>query len=228
MKTKLISVTVPEDDFLRSAEDLIVYCARVSSPQNQSNTDTGAKLINYLIKNKHWSPFEMASMCIEITTSRAIAAQILRHRSFSFQEFSQRYATVTEFEPIELRRQGATNRQGGEEVFDPGVMCWEDGEEMLASKAITAYLNDGKNLYDQLIKAGVAKECARFILPLTTQTRLYMNGTIRSWIHYLEQRLDSHAQKEHRLIAEEIYEIFNQEFPQITEALDYFGRKDQV
>lgn len=225
MQTKLISVTIPEGE-LMTAEQLIVYCARVSSPQNQSNTDTGAKLIKYLIKNKHWSPFEMASMCIEITTSRAIAAQVLRHRSFSFQEFSQRYAEVTEFEPIELRRQGATNRQGGEEVFDPvlypgNVRCCP-----LASTAINKYLDEGKNLYDQLIKAGVAKECARFILPLTTQTRLYMNGTIRSWIHYLEQRLDAHAQKEHRLIAEEIYEIFNQEFPQITEALDYFGRKD--
>lgn len=229
MKTKLISVTIPEGE-LMTAEQLIVYCARVSSPQNQSNTDTGAKLINYLIKNKHWSPFEMASMCIEITTSRAIAAQVLRHRSFSFQEFSQRYATATEFEPIELRRQGATNRQGGEEVFDPPLINYYSkySGDMLASDAVEQYLKAGQSLYKQLIEAGVAKECARFVLPLTTQTRLYMNGTIRSWIHYLEQRLDAHAQKEHRLIAEEIYEIFKQEFPQITEAMDYFGRKDPV
>lgn len=222
MQTKLISVTIPEGD-LRSAEDLIVYCARVTSPQNQLNTDTGAKLISYLIKNKHWSPFEMASMCIEITTSRAIAAQILRHRSFSFQEFSQRYATVTEFEPIELRRQGTTNRQGGEEVFDPGLITNQGTD--FASNAIERYLDEGKTLYKNLIEAGVAKECARFILPLSTQTRLYMNSTIRSWIHYLEQRLDSHAQKEHRLIAEEIYKIFKLEFPRITEALNYFGRE---
>lgn len=165
----------------------------------------------------------MASMCIEITTSRAIAAQILRHRSFSFQESSQRYAEVTEFEPIELRRQGAMNRQGGEKVFDP--MLDTCTGKMAASDVILDHLAFTQMIYDDLIEAGVAKECARFILPLTTQTRLYMNGTIRSWIHYLEQRLDAHAQKEHRLIAEEIYEIFNQEFPQITEALDYFGRK---
>lgn len=218
MNVRLVSVTSCDIDGIKTGDDLIAYCARVSSPQNQHKTETAPRLIRYLIDHKHWSPFEMASMCVEITTSRAIAQQILRHRSFSFQEFSQRYATATEFEPIELRKQGATNRQGGEEVFDPILKTCTGN--MLASAMIEDYLTWGKAIYDQLIQAGTAKECARFVLPLCTQTRLYMHGTVRSWIHYLEQRVDSHAQKEHRLAAEEIKKIFVEQFPQTASALE--------
>lgn len=219
MNVRLVSVTSCNIDGIKTGDDLIAYCARVSSPQNQHKTETAPRLIRYLIDHKHWSPFEMASMCVEITTSRAIAQQILRHRSFSFQEFSQRYATATEFEPIEIRKQGATNRQGGEEVFDPGIID-PGGTDCFASNAIDRHLAASRCLYDNLIEAGVAKECARFILPLCTQTRLYMHGTVRSWIHYLEQRLDSHAQKEHRLEAKEIKKIFVEQFPQTAAALE--------
>lgn len=220
MKVRLVSITECKLPGIPSVDELIAFCARVSSPQNQTNHETAPKLIAYLIKHKHWSPFEMAGMCVEITTSRAIAQQILRHRSFSFQEFSQRYATATAFEPIELRRQGTKNRQGGEEVIDPGIVN-PNGTDCIASDAIDRHLAAGKYLYDNLIEAGVAKECARFVLPLTTQTTLYMNGTVRSWIHYLEQRLDNHAQKEHRLIAEEIQGIFKEQFPKTSQAIGW-------
>jgi len=219
MNVRLVSITECKLPDIPSVDELIAFCARVSSPQNQTNHETAPKLIAYLIKHKHWSPFEMAGMCVEITTSRAIAQQILRHRSFSFQEFSQRYAVATEFEPIELRRQGTKNRQGGEEVFDPALDTCTG--EMSASAMLSDYLVWGKAIYDQLIEAGVAKECARFVLPLTTQTTLYMNGTVRSWIHYLEQRLDNHAQKEHRLIAEEIQGIFKEQYPKTSQALGW-------
>lgn len=237
MQVKLVSETVvvldegtldgAHGESTMQPDDLIAYCARVSSPKNQTNLSTAPRLIRYLIDHKHWSPFEMASMCVEITTSRAIAQQILRHRSFSFQEFSQRYAEATEFEPIELRRQGATNRQGGEEVFDP-VIHDRNGSELPASEVIARHTAWGEHVYKQLIQAGVAKECARFILPLTTQTRLYMHGTVRSWIHYLEQRLDSHAQKEHRLIAEEIKKIFCEVYPNTAAALNNFLPEGEV
>ncbi len=220
MNVQLISITECKIPEIPSVDELIAFCARVSSPQNQTNFETAPKLIAYLIKHKHWSPFEMAGMCVEITTSRAIAQQILRHRSFSFQEFSQRYATATAFEPIELRRQGTKNRQGGEEVIDPGIIN-PNGTDCIASDAIDRHLIASKYLYDNLIEAGVAKECARFVLPLTTQTTLYMNGTVRSWIHYLEQRLDNHAQKEHRLIAEEIQGIFKEQYPKTSQALGW-------
>ena len=220
MNVQLISITECKIPEIPSVDELIAFCARVSSPQNQTNFETAPKLIAYLIKHKHWSPFEMAGMCVEITTSRAIAQQILRHKSFSFQEFSQRYATATAFEPIELRRQGTKNRQGGEEVIDPGIIN-PNGTDCIASDAIDRHLIASKYLYDNLIEAGVAKECARFVLPLTTQTTLYMNGTVRSWIHYLEQRLDNHAQKEHRLIAEEIQGIFKEQYPKTSQALGW-------
>lgn len=215
MNVKLISVTQTANDLFEqgiyTAEGLIIYCARVSSPQNQTNIDTGAKLIAYCIKNKHWSIFEQASMTVEIETSRAIAQQILRHRSFSFQEFSQRYAKATAFEDIDFRQQGATNRQGGEDQH-PNAEYWN----LQAIKL----MSDAQTLYNNMVAEGVAKECARFILPLTTQTRLYMTGSVRSWIHYLQQRLDSHAQKEHRLVAEKIRDIFAQQFPSVWEALN--------
>lgn len=219
MEVKLVSLTkslVEEKEL--SAEELIVYVARVSNPSNQLNSETSDKLIAYMVKNKHWSPFEMADMCVEVITSRGIAQQILRHRSFSFQEFSQRYAEVTDFEAVQLRKSGTTNRQSSLEVFDPII----DGN-VEASRLIEAHLKESEDLYKSLLKAGVAKECARFVLPLTTQTRLYMKGSIRSWLTYLNVRLDTHTQIEHRQIAVKIANIITSEFPKISKALNNFN-----
>ena len=215
MKVKLVSLTksaIEEKEL--TAEELIVYTARVSNPSNQLNTATADKLISYMVRNRHWSPFEMVDMCVEITTSRAIAQQILRHRSFSFQEFSQRYSEATEFEPIQLRKAGATNRQSSLEVFDPF-----EGS-IKASQLIEQHVQVSNDLYNALLGAGVAKECARFVLPLNTQTRLYMKGSIRSWIHYLQVRTDEHTQLEHREVAEAIRPIFTENFPTISKALE--------
>jgi len=213
MKTKLISLTTPQiESTISTPEDLIIYCARVSNPSNQLNKESSPKLINYLIKHKHWSPFEMASMCIEIQTSRAIAAQILRHRSFSFQEFSQRYSEVTKLEPIEFRKQGKTNRQVGDEEVQ--LTSFQASIVDNAEKACLA-------AYEHLIDSGIAKECARMILPLSTQTTMYMSGSIRSWIHYLEIRTKEDTQKEHREIANGIKSIFIEKFPQISYALGW-------
>lgn len=213
MNVKLVSTTKPNIEGLNKAEDIIVYCARVSNPNNQLNVDTGDKLLKYCIKHGHWSIFEQVDMTVEIKTSRAIAAQILRHKTFSFQEFSQRYAEIQDFEDIELRAQGKTNRQVGDEIINPEL---EDG---LANDIIQEHIEYGKSLYDRLIKAGVAKECARMVLPLNVQTTLYMKGNIRSWIHYLQLRTKEDTQKEHRLIAEEINKIFINEFPVISNAI---------
>lgn len=219
MNVKLVSVTksLIEEKQL-SPEELIVYVARVSNPSNQLNSETSDKLIAYMVKNKHWSPFEMCDMTVEIVTSRGIAQQILRHRSFSFQEFSQRYAEVTDFEAVQLRKAGTTNRQSSSEVFDPII----DGN-VEASRLIENHLKESENLYKSLLNAGVAKECARFVLPLTTQTKIYMKGSIRSWLTYLNIRLDTHTQLEHRQIAVEIADIFTAQFPNITRALNNFN-----
>lgn len=206
-------------------EEMILYMARVSNPDNQDNKD--ARLISFLIKNKHWSPFELANMCVEIKTSRAIAAQILRHRSFSYQEFSQRYASPTEIEPIELRKQANKNRQSSEEVYDP--LIYSDGlKNMYASELVQGIVDLAQWTYTKLIEAGVAKECARMILPLATQTTLYMNGTVRSWIHYLALRNDNHAQKEHQLIAQEIEKLFALYFPITYEALQIIKNENTL
>jgi thymidylate synthase (FAD) len=209
MNVKLISVTQPRVDGITTAEELIVYCARVSNPSNQLNLDTGAKLLRYCIKNGHWSVFETASMTVEIVTSRAIGAQLLRHRSFTFQEFSQRYSEVLKFEPFEMRLQAEKNRQSSTEVFRH-----EDLEGHMQGLIWGAEL-----LYQAMLNQGVARECARMILPMCAQTTMYMTGSVRSWIHYLEQRTSDHTQKEHREIAAEISEIFAKEFPQIAECL---------
>jgi thymidylate synthase (FAD) len=212
MKTKLVSLTKPFIEGINDPEELITYCARVSNPSNQLNTETAPKLLSYLIKHKHWSPFEMVSMCIEIQTSRAIAAQLLRHRSFSFQEFSQRYSTATELEPVEFRKQGKTNRQVGDEevqldTFQADLVAQAEKSCLVA--------------YDFLIDSGIAKECARMVLPLSTQTTMYMSGTIRSWIHYIELRATQDTQKEHRIIAIEIKEILKKHFPNVCETLNW-------
>jgi len=215
MNVKLVSLTgsLVEEKSL-TAEELIVYVARVSNPSNQLNSETSDKLIAYMVKNKHWSPFEMCDMTVEIVTSRGIAQQILRHRSFSFQEFSQRYAEVTDFEPVQLRKSGATNRQSSSEVFDPVI------KSNTASSLIEHHLAQGEHLYKILLDAGVAKECARFVLPLTTQTKIYMKGSIRSWIHYLQIRCDAHTQLEHQQIAFAVLSIFKTNFPSISKALN--------
>lgn len=215
MNVKLVSIT---KDYLNGGtlkpEELIVFIARVSNPSNQMNTETSDRLIAYLAKNKHWSPFEMVDMTVEIVTSRGIAQQILRHRSFSFQEFSQRYAEVTDMEPIQLRKSGITNRQSSSEAFNPILFAETDAE-----LCIKNYIAEGQDLYKRLLEVGVAKECARFVLPTTTQTKIYMKGSTRSWIHYLQIRCDEHTQLEHRQIADEIMAIFQHEFPNIHKVI---------
>jgi thymidylate synthase (FAD) len=197
------------------AEELISYMARVSNPSNQSNTETSAKLIGYLIKHNHWSPFEMVNMCVEIETTRSVAAQILRHRSFSFQEFSQRYAAVTEPAIVpELRRQDTKNRQNSIDDLD---YLRQD----LYSAKIQHLFDESYRLYNQLLEEGVAKECAREVLPLCTPTRLYMNGTIRSWIHYCQLRCGNGTQLEHRMIAEGAYKLLQEHLPSVCAALSH-------
>lgn len=213
MQTKLIWIT-PD------AEKLISYIARVSNPKNQDNPNY-EKLIKYLIANRHWSPLEMVSACFEIKTSRAISAQIIRHRSFSFQEFSQRYANVIEVEPIAIRRQAKSNRQSSEEVFDP---ITENGVK--ASEMINCVIEDAQWTYNRLIELGVAKECARMIMPMASSTTLYMTGTLRSWIHYLGLRNDEHTQKEHRDLAIEIETELRNHFPIVFKALDELKKEE--
>ena len=212
MFATLISISKPLVKNINTAEDFISFCARVSNPSNQLNIETAPRLLKYLIDHKHWSPYEMVSFTVEIKTSRAIAAQILRHRSFSFQEFSQRYACTTGLQDIEWRMQGKTNRQVGEDPFELSLE--------LAEKVNNVQKNSIK-LYETLINSGVAKECARMILPLNTSTTLYMTGNVRSWIHYLDLRTKEDTQKEHRLIAEDVKKIFIKEFPITSCALNW-------
>lgn len=204
---KLIHCTV-------GAEKLITYMARVSSP-NQDNPDKD-KLLKYLITHKHWSPFEMATMCVEIRTSRAISAQILRHRSFHFQEFSQRYSKVDpqDFEFYEARRQDDKNRQNSVGDLPEDVQDWFLGaQEQVVELA--------QKLYYEATDKGIAKECARFLLPMSTGTKVYMHGTLRDWIHYINLRSEVGTQKEHRDIALRAKEIFIQKFPVIAKALEW-------
>ena len=214
MNVKLISVT-PD------AEKLMSYCARVSNPNNQ-DSDNYTKLLAYCIKNKHWSIFEMASMGLEMNTTRGIAAQILRHRSFNFQEFSQRYADTTllaeEIPLFELRRQDDKNRQNSiDDMPDEIRYKW--------NSKIREHFSKAKALYDGMIADGIAKECARFILPLSTPTRLYVYGNIRSWITYIALREKHGTQKEHMIIAKECKRIFSEQFPIITESLGGFDKE---
>ena len=216
MNVNLISITKPKIKDIQESEDLIAYCARVSSPSNQLNLNTAPKLLKFLIDHRHWSPFEMVDMTLEIKTSRAIAAQILRHRSFSFQEFSQRYSNATDHEDIELRLQGSKNRQGGENLIPINHPAYEEINHLIAES-----ISISQHCYDTMIDNGIAKEIARMILPLTTQTTMYMKGSLRSWIHYIELRTEENTQKEHRQIAEKCKKIFVKEFPTISEALKW-------
>jgi len=215
MQTKLISITQSQIEGVNSPEELIVYTARVSNPENRMNMETADKLLKYLIKHKHWSPFEMVDLTVEIKTSRAIAAQILRHRSFSFQEFSQRYSAVAEIETIQLRAAGATNRQSSLEPCNPTLF----NSPLYAEDIINEHLENSQQLYEELINKGVAKECARMVLPLATSSTLYVKGSVRSWIHYLQIRCDETTQLEHREIALNILDIFKVQFPNIYQAI---------
>ena len=216
---KIVSYSVPVGDFkndLQDIQDLIAFCARVSNPSNQMNNETSAKLIKYLIKHQHWSPLEMVSVCLELNTTRDIAHQIVRHRSFSFQEFSQRYADPKEFGDQfvtrEARLQDPKNRQNSIEIDSEEDIhhAWASVQQDVIDKA--------KEAYDWAIKAGIAKEQARVVLPEgCTKTRLYMNGTLRSWVHYIELRGANGTQKEHMEIAHACAKVISEIFPLMDE-----------
>ena len=209
MNVKFVSIT-PD------AEKMMAYIARVSNPKNQDNENFSG-LLKYCIKHNHWSVFEQSSMSLEIETSRAIAAQILRHRSFTFQEFSQRYAASTalgDFDLPELRRQDEKNRQNSTNDLEPEKI------EKFEKQMITLF-SSAKSLYEQMLSQGVAKECARMVLPLCTPTRIYMTGSCRSWVHYINLRSAHGTQKEHMQIAEECRKIFIEQFPNVSEALEW-------
>lgn len=193
------------------AEALIVKMARVSNPTNADNTATAPKLLRYLIRHGHWSPFEMASLCVKIDTERDIAAQILRHRSFSFQEFSTRYAKTRPAEIPALRTQDLKNRQSSHDNLDPAI-------NRAFQLRIADLIEQQFNTYQDMLEAGLAKETARRILPLCTPTTLYMHGTLRSWLHYLQVRCAPETQLEHRQIAKDCRVIFTERFPTIAEA----------
>ena len=216
MNVKLIGVTAPYAGH-NSAEDLIVHMARVSNPSNQGMNSDPARLIRYLIKNQHWSPFEMVNVVMEINTTRDIARQILRHRSFSFQEFSQRYADPTKelsFELREARLQDTKNRQNSIEVDDNELKS----EWMIKQMNV---ITQARNAYTWAIENGIAKEQARSVLPEgNTQSRLYMNGTLRSWIHYCQLRMENGTQKEHAGVASECWKIISEKFPNVVAALE--------
>lgn len=214
MKVKLISSSKASremvSDGIYDAQELIAFCARVSNPANQFNTETSEKLINYLIKHQHWSPLEMVSACLEIETTRDIARQILRHRSFSFQEFSQRYADPTkdlDFVIREARLQDTTNRQNSVVTDDVELQAWWDAKQKFIIETV-------KQTYAEAISKGIAKEQARAILPEgNTVSRLYMNGTLRSWIHFIELRSANGTQLEHQLVARECGRVIAEVFP---------------
>ena len=227
MHAKLISYSQPSGRIhsgelaptgLDNIQDLIAYAARVSNPSNQANTKTTAKLLDYLIKHKHWSPFEMASACIEIETTRDIARQLLRHRSFSFQEFSQRYANINDLDGDfiirKARLQDKTNRQNSVETSDASLEVWWDAQQKFV-------IDQVKRIYNEAIDKGIAKEQARVILPEgNTVSRLYVNGTIRSWIHYIELRSANGTQQEHMELAKAVAEAISKIYPKVLEFID--------
>ena len=227
MHAKLISYSQPAGRIhsgelaptgLDNIQDLIAYAARVSNPSNQANTKTTTKLLDYLIKHKHWSPFEMASACIEIETTRDIARQLLRHRSFSFQEFSQRYANINDldgdFVIREARLQDETNRQNSIATSNVSLEVWWDAQQKFV-------IDQVKRIYNEAIEKGIAKEQARVILPEgNTVSRLYVNGTIRSWIHYIELRSANGTQREHMDLARAVAEAIGKIYPRTLEFIN--------
>jgi thymidylate synthase (FAD) len=218
LKVTLVSSSEPSKELVAqgivNAQELVAYCARVSNPSNQTNTETSEKLIRYLIKHRHWSPLEMVSACLEIETTRDIARQILRHRSFSFQEFSQRYAVADlGFDYKEARLQDTKNRQNSIAVNDAELQAWWDAEQKYAATI-------AEKIYSDAIAKGIAKEQARAVLPEgITTSRLYMQGTLRSWLHYIELRSGPETQKEHRQIAQACAGALESIFPMVSEFL---------
>lgn len=214
MEVRLIAITKPVTAECQEAGDLLAYCARVSNPANQANAETAPRLLSYLVRNQHWSPFEMASMTLEITTTRDIARQILRHRSFSFQEFSQRYAAVIAAPVLrETRLQDAKNRQASTATDDAALHDWWQDQQ--AATAVAA-----QRAYQDALRRGIAKEVARAVLPEgMTESVLYMAGTIRSWIHYCQLRCEAGTQKEHRDVAQACRAVLVQQFPALAEVL---------
>ena len=218
MKVSLVSSSQPSAELISqgivNAQELVAYCARVSNPANQTNTDTSEKLIRYLIKHKHWSPLEMVSACLEIETTRDIARQILRHRSFSFQEFSQRYADPTkdlDFVLREARLQDTKNRQNSIDTTDTQLKAWWDAQQKFVIENV-------RRIYAEAIEKGIAKEQARAILPEgNTVSRIYMNGTLRSWVHFIELRSANGTQKEHMEVARECAKVVAEAFPMASE-----------
>ena len=219
MKVKLISYSqAVEDEFdLKNVQELIAFCARVSNPSNQYNTETSEKLIRYLTKHQHWSPLEMVSACLEIETTRDIARQILRHRSFSFQEFSQRYADPTkdlDFVLREARLQDPKNRQNSVENNNLAIAAWWEERQRRV-------IEEAKNAYAWAIENDIAKECARAVLPEgNTVSKIYMNGTLRSWVHFIQLRSANGTQKEHQLVAKECAKVIAKVFPMANEFVE--------
>ena len=221
MNVRLVSYSQPTGEFrdmgIADAQELIAYCARVSNPSNQLNTESSEKLIRYLVKHQHWSPLEMVSACCEITTTRDIARQILRHRSFSFQEFSQRYADPTQdlaFVTREARLQDTKNRQNSIEVDDTALHAWWDAQQKFI-------IDNVQRIYSEAISKGIAKEQARAILPEgNTVSRLYMNGTLRSWIHFIELRSANGTQREHQEVAQACAQVIANIFPMANDFVD--------
>jgi thymidylate synthase (FAD) len=216
-KVKLISLSKPSADTgCHTAEELVAYAARVSNPANQSNKTTAGKLVRYLIKENHWSPLEMVHLTLEITTTRDISRQIIRHRSFSFQEFSQRYAKSESFEVREARLQDLKNRQNSVDLTEDNVELsqqWRDKQQEL--------LEQSKDVYNWALDNGIAKEQARAVLPEgNTETTLYMAGTLRSWIHYCDLRMGNGTQKEHMDIAKQCWDIIGVHFPDVIKAIE--------
>lgn len=210
---KVIGVTKPVVSFIPDSEDIISFCARVSNPSNQTQFDTSEKLLRYCVRNSHWSVFETVSLTMEIECPRDIARQILRHRSFSFQEFSQRYAEATSFITRECRLQDTTNRQNSTEINDDELASWwEDSQNELLTQI--------DYFYKKALEKGIAKEVARCILPEgLTMSKMYMNGTVRSWLHYIDLRQDNGTQKEHREVALKCKEVIKEYFPTLIEML---------
>lgn len=214
MSVKLVSVTQPKIDGVDTAEDLVVYCARVSNPQSQEAGENPERLLRYMVRHEHWSPFEMVELCLEIEAPRDISRQILRHWSFRFQEFSQRYAVVQDMQSRECRLQDQTNRQNSIECEDAVKAKWWAQQQQ-------TIINEVKWLYGQALQQGIAKEVARAILPEgLTMSRLYMHGSLRSWLFYCRLRMKPETQKEHREIAAKCWEIVREQFPTIAAAFE--------
>ena len=214
MSVKLVSVTQPKIEGVETAEDLVVYCARVSNPQSQEAGENPERLLRYMVRHEHWSPFEMVDLCVEIEAPRDISRQILRHWSFRFQEFSQRYAVVQDMQSRECRLQDQANRQNSIECEDDAKAKWWAYQQQAA-------INEAKWLYAVAIDRGIAKEVARAVLPEgLTMSRLYMHGSLRSWLFYCRLRMRPETQKEHREIAAKCWEIVREQFPTVAAAFE--------